>query len=97
MQDKKFDIVMHIKISNDKKIILFKTQKIQSETGSFQEMFTQELKKMDRTLLDFKLKRKYNKSLIKEKQFGLYLSKNANIIDVNKERKEWYNSLSFSL
>ena len=84
---------MHIKISNDKKIILFKTQKIQSETGSFQEMFTQELKKMDRTLLDFKLKRKFNKSLIKEKQFGLYLSKNANIIDVNKERKEWYNSL----
>ena len=93
MQDKKFDIVMHIKISNDKKIILFKTQKIQSETGSFQEMFTQELKKMDRTLLDFKLKRKFNKSLIKEKQFGLYLSKNANTIDVNKERKEWYNCL----
>ena len=58
MQDKKFGIVMNIKIFNDKKIILFKTQKIQSETGSFQEIFTQELKKME-------IIRAYNTRLIK--------------------------------
>ena len=84
---------MNSKIFIDKKIILFKIEINKSVIGSFQEIFNQGLKEMDLKLFDFKLKRKFNKSLIKEKQFGLSLSKNVNLIDVNKERKEWYNSL----
>ena len=86
---------MNSKTFNDKKIILFKTKEDKSEIGSFQDIFTRELNKMERKLLDLKLKRKFNKSLIKEKQFGIYLSKNTDIIDVNKERKEWYDSLNY--
>lgn len=86
---------MNFQISNDQKIILFKTKNDQPKKESFQEIFNQGLKEMDKKLFDFKLKRKFNKSLIKEKKFGLYLSKNVNIIDVNKQRKEWYDSLNY--